>query len=327
MMQASRRLVLAGGLSLAAGAARPAPGLRAPPLTFVSNVLADYLQLLLFRLQRDTFPPFGPPGFAELPTLDELVSVPEAVASAGVTRYSALRGFIGEAFAGLPATRVARPRPRILCYSDHPPDLQAVQKVVAAGEPYFEPFKAYWEKSVRPAVQAQIDGWRQQDATFHPLRKVIDLQRLPLRAARLEVVAMPFHPSGSGNYTPPAIFSSLFEKPNLPWFLGHEASHLIWSEAVGTPFARQAEAAHLVQLAKAKKLDPEETMCLFMQAQISKACGLSKPDLKMSARVDAGPQRQLLVAMEDGWDGYLADAKRWPHLQTYVLEKTKAVVA
>lgn len=327
MAQASRRLVLAGGLGLAARAAHPAPSLGAPPLSFLSNVLADYLQLLLFRLQRDIFPPFAPPGFAELPSLEELVAAPEAVASAGVTHYSALEGFIGEAFAGLPATRVSQPRPRILCYSGHPPDLATVQKVVAAGEPYFERFKAYWDHSVRPAVQAQIAGWRQQDATFHPLQTVIALQRLPLRARRLEVVAMPFHPSGSGNYAPPAVFSSLFPKPNLPWFLGHEASHLIWSEALGTPVARQSEAARLIPLAKAKGLDVEETMCLFMQAQVSKACGLSKPDLKMSTRVDAGPQRQLLAAMEDGWDGYLADAKRWPNLQVYVLEKTKAVVA
>jgi len=326
MAQASRRLVLAGGLSLAAGSALGAPGLAAPPLSFVSNVLADYLQLLMFRLQRDTFPPFAPPGFAELPSLDELVAVPEAVASAGLTRYSALHGFIGEAFAGLPAKRVSRPHPRILSYSDHPPDLQTVQKVVAAGEPYFEPFKAHWAKSVRPAVEAQIAAWRQQDATFHPLQKVIALQRLPLRAARLEVVAMPYHPSGSGNYTPPAIFSSLFEKPNLPWFLGHEASHLIWSEALGTPIARQPEAARLLPRAKAKGVDVEETMCLFMQAQISKACGLSKPDLRMSTRVDAGPQKQLLAAMEDGWDGYLTDPVRWPDLQAYVLDKTKAAI-
>ncbi|HEY3951586.1 twin-arginine translocation signal domain-containing protein [Phenylobacterium sp.] len=309
-----------------ANAAAPTPPEPAPPLVFVSNVLADYLQLLMFRLRRDTFAPFDPPGFAQAPSLDELVAAPEAVASAGLTRYDQLHGFIATAFAGLPAKRVTSPRPRILCYSDNPPSLEAVQAVVAAGAPFFPAFETYWRQSVQPLVQAQIAGWREQDAAFHPLRKVIELQRMPLRAPRLEVVAMPFHPSGSGNYSPPAIFSSLFERPNLPWFLGHEASHLIWSEALGRPLSARPEAARVTALATANRVDVEETMCLFMQAEVSKRCGLSKPDLRMSTKLEAGPQKRLMIALEDGWDDYLADPRRWPDLQAYVLAKASAVL-
>jgi hypothetical protein len=326
---ASRRRFLVGGActATAAAAAAGAATTSAPPLVFLSDVLADYLQLLMFRLRRDTFPPFDPPGFAQAPSLDELVAVPEAVASAGLTRYSQLRGFIATAFTGLPAPRVKTPRPRILSYSSNPPKLEAVQAVVAAGAPYFPAFQTYWRQSVQPLVQAQIAAWREQDATFHPLAKVIDLQRLPLRAPRLEVVAMPFHPSGSGNYSPPAIFSSLFDKPNLPWFLGHEASHLIWSEALGHPLSANPEGPRVIALAAASELDVEETMCLFMQAQVSKLCGLSKPDLRMSTRLEAGPQKRLMAALEDGWDDYLADRGRWPNLQVYVLAKAAEALA
>ena len=325
---ASRRQVLGGALALAAvGSARGAARtLAAPPLVFVSSPLADYLQLLMFRLSRDTFPPFDPPGFAKAPSLDDLVSVPEAVASAGLTDYGQLRGFIARAFAALPTQRVMRPQPRILSYSEHPPGLDMVQSVVAAGAPFYPAFQAYWRASVQPLVQAQIAGWRAQDAQFRPLQKVIDLQRLPLRAARLEVVAMPFHPSGSGNYTPPAIFSSLFDKPNLPWFLGHEASHLIWSEALGRPLAAAPEGAHAAALGKAKGVDVEETMCLFMQAQTSKLCGLSAADLKMSSKLKPGPQQRLMLALEGDWDAYRADPRRWPDLQAYVTEKAAAAL-
>ena len=136
----------------------------------------------------------------------------------------------------------------------------------------------------------------------------------------------PFHPSGSGNYSPAAIYSSLFDEPNLCWFLGHEGSHLIWSAAHGTPPERIPGAAALLEAAKARKLDVEETMCLFMQVQLSKACGATKAGFRLSTQLPEGLQKALMVALEEGWDGYRADARRWPDLQAYVLDKAKAVV-
>jgi len=138
---------------------------------------------------------------------------------------------------------------------------------------------------------------------------------------------MPFHPSGSGNYSPPAIFSSLFDKPNLPWFLGHEGSHLIWSEAVGTPLATQPGAQAAVALAQSRKVDLEETMCLCMQVKTSIACGLSKPDRRISDNVSDPSQKRLLVAMEDDWPAYLAHPDRWPNLQRYVIDKAMTALA
>jgi hypothetical protein len=76
-----------------------------PRLVFGSNMLADYLHVLLYRLPHDHFPPFAPPGFDKVPTLDALVAVPELVASAGLKRYSELEPFVSKVFAQLPAQR------------------------------------------------------------------------------------------------------------------------------------------------------------------------------------------------------------------------------
>ena len=81
------------------------------------------------------------------------------------------------------------------------------------------------EDLVSSGVEAQIAGWRDQDTRFHPLAMLVDLQRLPLRAPRLQVVAMPFHPSGSGNYSPAAIYSSLFDKPTIATVLAEQLRH------------------------------------------------------------------------------------------------------
>lgn len=320
----NRRSFIAGGLLLAGASVATVAATRgAPPLAFRSNVLADYLHVLLFRLPHDQFPPFDPPGFDKVPTLDALVAVPEVVASAGLTSYSQLRPFVARAFSGLPAKRVMRPVPRLLSYSKHPPTLPQVLRVIDAGAPYFRQFKSYWDRHVPSAVQSQIAGWREQDSHLHPLQVLLDLQRLPLRASRLLVVAMPFHPSGSGNYSPPGIFSSLFDKPNLPWFLGHEASHLIWSEALGTALTTQPGAEAALALARSRKVDLEETMCLCMQVKTSIACGISKPERRISDDFPAGPQKGLLVAMEDDWPNYVAHPlqDRWPNLQRYVIDK------
>jgi hypothetical protein len=325
----TRRRVMAGGAALFA--ARPVLGAAAtaaaPPLIFGSNMLADYLHVLLYRLPHDQYPPFAPPGFDKVPTLDALVAVPELVASADLKRYSQLEPFVRNVFAQLPAQRVKRPVPRILSYSDDAPHVGEVIRVIRAGAPYFPAFRIYWNQHVRSAVESQIAAWRDQDSRLHPLEVLIGFQRLPLRASRLLVFAMPFHPSGSGNYSPPAIFSGLFDKPNLPWFLGHEGSHLIWSEALGTPIATQPGAQAALALAQAHKLDLEETMCLCMQVKTSIACGLSAANRRISDNVSDPSQKRLLIAMEDDWPAYLAHPERWPNLQRYVIDKATTALA
>ena len=68
-------------------------------------------------------------------------------------------------------------------------------------------------------------------------------------------------------------------------------------------------------------------MCLCMQVKTSIACGLSKADRRISGDFPAGPQKRLLVAMEDDWSAYLANPERWPNLQRYVIDKAMTALA
>lgn len=298
----------------------------APRIDFISNPLADYLHLLMFRASKPRLPAFEAPGFAEAPTLDQLVAVPELVAAAGLERYEEVEAFVAETFAALPARRITQPRPLILSYGSEPPTLATVLEVIRAGAPWFEAFQAYWRGGVAPAVEAQMDAWRAQDQANRPLSRLIEMQRLPLRADRLIVAAMPFHPAGSANYSPAGVYTGLFRTPDLGRVLGHEASHLLWSAAVGTDWTAHPLAASVKALADAKDVDVEETMCLLMQTILSQEAGVQPAEYSVSSDLEAGPQRDLMTALEGGWSAYLADAARWPTLIDYVLNTARTTL-
>lgn len=321
----TRRTLVAGSLAFAAGtsfAATPTPA-----LSFQSSALADYLHLLFFRAKKERFKPFNMEGFKSAPQIDELVAVPEAVSSAGLTRYDELAGFVADAFAALPRREVERPSPRKLCFSDNPPKLDEVQAVIAAGAPYFAAFQMYWRSEVAPHVIAQIEDWRRQDAAQSPLDILVRLHRLPpIRAARLQVCAMPFHPAGSANYSPAAVYTSVFKKADLGRVLGHEASHLMWSSALGTDWKSHPQAASVASAAKLRDIDVEEAMCMHMQFALSKAMGLTEAGFSIAQRWENGGQKQLLLALEAGWEDYLADPGRWPNSIDYVLTKAAAIL-
>lgn len=324
----TRRSALAGTLALGLLPSLPArAGVgQTPAIDFVSNPLADYLHLLLFRASKPRLPVFEAPGFADAPTLDQIVAVPELVAAAGLRRYEEVEPFVAETFAALPARRVAEPRPLILSYGEEPPQLETVLEVIRAGAPWFKAFETYWRDSVAPAVETQIGAWREQDLAHRPLTRLIEMQRLPLRADRLIVAAMPFHPAGSANYSPAGVFTGLFRTPDLGRVLGHEASHLLWSAAVGTDWTAHPLAVPVTALAEPKDVDVEETMCLLMQTILSQEAGVQPAEYRVSSDLEAGPQRDLMAALEGGWSTYLSDARRWPTLIDYVLETARVTL-
>ena len=137
---------------------------------------------------------------------------------------------------------------------------------------------------------------------------------------------MPFHPAGSANYSPAGVYTSLFRTPDLGRVLGHEASHLLWSAAVGTDWKAHSLAASVTGLAEAKEVDVEETMCLLMQTILSQEAGVQPRDYRVSTDLEAGPQRDLMTALEGGWSAYLADAARWPTLIDYVLDTARTTL-
>jgi len=325
----SRRGVLAAGLAGAVcGWSAPGNALApaGPTIEFVSNPLADFLHCLFYRRTSARFPNFEAEGFEALPKLSELVQVAEQVASAGLTQYAEVEPFLVQRFAALPIPRISSPFPLILSNSDPAPDLGAVLAVVRAGAGYMEAFHAYWRAQVAPVVDSQIAGWRAQDSTYQPLGRLLEMHRLPFRAQRLQVVAMPFHPAGSANYTPPAVYTRMFKEADLGWVLGHEGSHLLWSEALGTDWRKHASMADVVALGERHELDIEEMMCLFMQVELSKAVGKSEPDFSIAAAFDPGPAKGLLSALEARWAQYLAEPSRWPTLIDYVADATRTAL-
>ena len=329
----SRRALLTGtSASLAAlallrpASARIAPIFPTPTIEWLSNPLADYLHLLFYRAEKPRFATFDAPGFATTPRLDYLLAVPELVAAAGLTQYADLEPFVARTFAPLPALRVSTPTPRILSYGSEPAQVGAVLEVIGSGAPFYPAFETYWRREVAPQVEAQITAWRLQDQKHHPLQKLAEMHRLPMRSDRFLLAAMPFHPAGSANYSPASVFTGLFRTPDLGRVLGHEASHLLWSEAVGTDWKAHPLAGRAIALAAPRDVDIEESMCLLMQTVLSQAGGVQAADYRVSSDLE-GPQRLLVAALEDGWAGYLADAARWPTLIDYVLETAPAAWA
>ena len=60
-----------------------------------------------------------------------------------------------------------------------------------------------------------------------PLERLRELERVRFPFEALDVGAIAFHFSGSGNYSPPGVYTRLFDNPNLAFTLGHEATHLL----------------------------------------------------------------------------------------------------
>ena len=312
-----RALGLGGlGLGLLCGGRAQATA-SSPRLDFRTSVLGDYLHLLIFREAKPRLPTFQhdslPPRPVDIPM--PLYGLAEFATLGGVSAYTGLVPFMRELAGGAP---------------DEPlrTDLDRAAAVLAGGAAAFPAFEVFWRAHLAGPVQAQIDAWREQDAAFAPMDRLVRLHRLPpIRAAVLSVVAMPFHPSATGTVSPLGVYSSLSSKPNLPWFLGHEGTHLLWSEGVGAHWTAHPWAERAAAAARPHDLDLEEMACLLMQVALAQDCQVTPADYRISAAFPDGPRKQLLAALEAGWATYAASPDRWPTLIDYVLETALATLA
>jgi hypothetical protein len=314
--------VAAAVLALGAGATPAQPTAAAAPhpvaVRFIKSAFADYLFYLLYRTNGPytDLPAAVPLGDA--PTLDQNASVPEQAASAEVANYRQLYGLLPQ-YRGakdriLRLGSGSKARYRILSYSDHPPSYEALERVTHAGEAAFPKFAHYWTERIAPAEDNQLAAWRRQLVECRPLDRLQEITRLSFPYDHLDVAAIALHFSGSGNTDPAGVYTSLFEKPNLAWVLGHEGTHLTvdrwgghnWYAEAGAPAAIRAVEAH-----GAVASDIEESLALFMQVKLSQACGYSKSDRKMSDNFKAGTVKgDILRALEAGWDAYRADPRQ-----------------
>ncbi|MFJ6023612.1 hypothetical protein ACIQC9_03315 [Brevundimonas sp. NPDC092305] len=307
----------------AAALTLPAPVWAATPgkttLEFMSSPLGDYLHVLLVRADKPALPVFRPDGFPAAPEPGILASIPERVARQQLTAYDDVEPLIrAHVSRGLEAGEAAS------AMAELAPSFEYLR----LGKPFYEAFEAYWRENVQALSQAQISEWRLQNEQHGLLDRLATLHRLPgLKVDALPVVAMPFHASGSGTVDPPGVYSSLSRRPNLGWFLGHEATHLIWSGATGTEWEAHPLASRARALAEPRSIDLEEIACLLMQVALPQSCGMIPADYRISAAFPDGGMKRLLGSLEENLTIYQTDAVRWPTLIDYVLETSLTALA
>jgi hypothetical protein len=299
-------------------------------IRFVQSPYADYLYYLLYRntgsfSELETAVPLG-----KIPSLgfDRLVSLAEQAASAQVQRYGELFTLVDQyRDAREPVLRLSvngAQHFRKLGYSYELPSYQQLTEIVRQGEASYPAFLGFWKEHIAPAEQQQIASWERQLVDCDPMRKLQQIERLSFPFEHLDIAAMALHLSGSGNTYPPGVYTSLFKKANLPWAVGHEATHLMLDRYSGHnwleyPMARQAR--EVVRLHGGTDPEIEESLCLFMQLKLSQSCGYDEASRRISERFDANvPKGAILRSLEAGWDKYQASPAQ--DIIGYMLQQT-----
>lgn len=303
---------------------------------FIQSPYADYLFYLLYRStgnlpQLESDVPLG-----KIPTLDSLISLPEQAASAQIADYHQLyplvRRYKGITKAIVPVAEARHQHFRILVYSDELPSYGKLDDIVHRGEAVYPSFQAFWAANIAPAERQQIDVWKQQLSECAPLDKLQELERLAFPYSTLDVAAIALHLGGSGNTYPVGVYSSLFKKPDLAWFIGHEATHLMVNQYAGHKWRSYPQADQAIALVTQhgeRANDIEESLALFMQVTLSQACGYTDATRRMSDRYRAdttNPADAAKVAMlrsfKLGWPEYQANHSQ--DIIEYMLQRTIA---
>ncbi|RKI05321.1 hypothetical protein [Corallococcus sp. AB038B] len=307
-----------------------------PPLTtprpvtlrFLQSPYADYLFFLFYR-DTERVPALESVPLGDVPTLDSLIALPEMVASSQIERYEDIFTLLTP-YQSLSGRVALKPVPRILAYSEDLPSYEALHHIVTLGQGAFPAFLKIWREQVLPEEERTLRVWREQAEQCAPMERLQTLTRLRFPSDSLDVASLLFHPSGSANYSPPGVYSSTFPIPNLPWTLGHEATHLLVDVHVGANWQRFPSAPEAIQRAEAAGLkagDLEEALSLLMQVKLAQACGTKPLDYRISARFEAGdPKRTLLEALEQDWEAYLGSPHRWPTVVDYLVSQALAVL-
>lgn len=284
---------------------------------FVKSPFADYLFYLLYRqtgrfTELERAVPLG-----DIPTLDELISLPEVAASAQIQSYSELQSLVlpyRDAHHRVSPIRVGDAvHYRILAYSDKLPSYEKLSRIIALGENDYPKFAVFWKERIAAEEDKQIAAWREQLATEQPFNQLQLLARLRFPSPTVDIAAIALHGSGSANTYPEGIYTTLFTKPNLAWTIGHEGTHLLVDEYGGLNWVSRPQARDAINLVVARggdASDIEEALCLLMQVKLSQASGQTPREFRLSSKFTTpSVKRGILVALENGWPSYQADSK------------------
>jgi hypothetical protein len=291
---------------LVSDASAPSPA--APDLPAVEAVcccspVCDFLLWVLYRQDRFDLQPPEVPGD---PVTDRYGHFPQFAAAHHVDEPAA-------ALALLPAYE----QEELSCY-DLPAD--ELRARLEAALPAYPEFLAHWEGVMKPLEEGLLDGWRDQLKQGEPLSLFQRLTRRPLEHDRLYLFACYYHPSGSALTPYPYLFTTLFNRfslePTVPWFVGHEATHLLLDQSRwwATPRGRQGVALY------GSRYDAEEPLCLLMQNRLSSICGLLPEDEMQQLDASAAPNIPLYLWLQERWEEYLDCPERYPTLVEFFLK-------
>jgi hypothetical protein len=279
-----------------------------PRIDFIHSPLGDYLYFLFNRKKFEAFPQMDSViGITNVPKLKALLALPEIVASSQKRDYKVIYHLLEKYYKNTRATLIEKPFAKRLSYSDKYPAYDTILSLVKKGEAHYPSFARFWKQHVEPKEIEQITEWKKQLRENKVMETYYQITKRSFKTKRLEVAAMAYHLAGSANYSPAGIYTSLFNKPNLPWVIGHEGTHLLLSGPAGADWMKSPKAQDLAILAKAKGetlYEIEENTCHFLQAMLAKACGTEESTYSIHAPYPKGFRREMLARMEAQWEQY-----------------------
>lgn len=298
-----------------------------PYVKWEESPLGDYLYLLFNRKTLEMFPDMDSLiGIRHIPTLDNLVALPEIVTSLQLTRYSDIYPVLKQYYKNTSNLLQEKPVMKKLGYGDRLPPYDSLLALVKRGEPFYDRFEMLWRKHIQPSIELHTATWRQQLTQGKVLQEYRSITRLTWQTDTLGIAALAYHLAGSANYSPTGIYTSLFKTPNLPWVIGHEGTHLLLTGPAGYNWMQTKQARRMARLAATKGTslyEIEEAMCHFMQAQLSKACGTKPADFPIASRYEEGLLRNLLTYWESHWSTYRQGSST---IVSYLLEGAEVVL-
>ena len=182
-------------------------------LNYLHNPFSDYLFYLLYRDQKQ-YPLDSILDLHKIQTLSSLISLQEIVASERIKNYNDIYMHV-EIYKYSKSRKIEKPYPKIIAYSDEIPNYDSLINILKEGEKYFTIFYEYWRQKIEPIEIKTIESWRIQDSLYHPFDKLQQITRIRFKSDTLDIACIALHLAGSGNYSPPGVYTSVFKNPDL----------------------------------------------------------------------------------------------------------------
>jgi hypothetical protein len=287
-------------------------------------VYSDYLYYLFYRNGRfgvkDNFP-----SLEDIPTIDHLIVLPNDVASLNIQEYDEIFPLLEE-YRHPRGAVIYDPVPRILSHSEGIPPYDTLVSVIREGQAHFPDFYDLWKKNIEPKERNLIGIWEKQLEESQPLETLQRITRLRFPFRKLDVACIALHLAGSANTSPAGVYTMIFNKnatrPDLSWVLGHEGTHLLFTEKIGMDWQAHLlapEAIEAVESLGGEAYDIEESLCVFMQFKLSQECGHCRNDVDWTSIYPEGLMNDIITSMGTTWEEYVTKQDEYPTIVDFML--------